>query len=251
MRRNVLFIILIISIFINAVLYNQNINSYRQNKILRIDPAGLLYFHETNKLIRGQNGNKTKIVLFGDSRIYQWNPAPVIPGCEIINRGIPGDTTFRSLLRIKNDLISLKPDIVIIEIGVNDCNFIGVLPELENYIIGNCKNNITQIINILNKSKIRTLFLTIFPASTVPIYRLPFWSEKTRKYINEINSLLKKENSKYIKIVNCDEIFLENDKMKNNYANDLFHINKNAYASLNDYIRPHLETYIKDINSRN
>jgi lysophospholipase L1-like esterase len=255
MRRKYIFltliIFLLISIIINVALFKQNIICFRQNKILQIDPLNLLYFYETNNRFKKHTGNKIKIVLFGDSRISQWDPVPLIPGCEIINRGIPGDTTSRSLLRIENDLLLLKPDIAIIQIGINDCNSIGVLPELEKYIIVNCKNNITQIMNILNKSKIRTLFLTIFPPSSVPLYRLPFWSEKTRDYINEINSILFQPNAKYIRIVNCDEIFFENNKMKNNYSRDLLHINRKAYIRLNDYIRPYLEKYITEINQRN
>jgi lysophospholipase L1-like esterase len=237
----ILLFFLLVSIIIDVLLILQNIESYRENRKSRIDPSNEIFFHESNKILRGLPGNKTKVVLFGDSRINQWEPLPSLPGCKIINRGIPGDTTPRSLLRIENDLVSLNPDFVIVELGINDLNSIGFLPEMENYIIKNCKNNIAQMIDILNKKKIKTLFLTIYPVSTVPFYRLPFWSEKTRIYIKEMNDYLLQQNSQYVKILNCDEIFLKDDKMKKEYAMDMLHLNRNAYIRLNDFISPYLD----------
>lgn len=41
-------------------------------------------------------------------------------GIEIVNRGVPGDTTARGLERLETDVVALKPALVIVELGGND-----------------------------------------------------------------------------------------------------------------------------------
>ena len=41
-------------------------------------------------------------------------------GVEIVNRGIPGNTTAQGLARLDKDVLSLKPSLVIVELGGND-----------------------------------------------------------------------------------------------------------------------------------
>jgi acyl-CoA thioesterase-1 len=41
-------------------------------------------------------------------------------GRPVINKGVPGDTTSSALLRLKADVLSQDPDIVLITLGAND-----------------------------------------------------------------------------------------------------------------------------------
>lgn len=246
----VLFILIIISVLLNIFLFNYAVKLYQQQKKIQIDPLHSLQFNGINNNISGKTENKIRIIMFGDSRIYQWNPLPDISGCEFINRGIPGDTTSLSVLRVERDILSLKPDIVIIEIGVNDCNGIGTLPELNEFIISNCKKNINEIIYRLKKKNIKTILLSVFPVGSVCLHQLPFWSERTRDAIKEINRYIFKYDSDLIKTINCDTIFLENEKIKKEYANDMLHLNQKAYILLNNHIKPYLVNFIKDTDQR-
>jgi lysophospholipase L1-like esterase len=72
-----------------------------------------------------------KVVCFGDSTTA---PRPgVVTYCEslqkefsagdradIINRGVPGDTTANARARFQHDLLDLRPDLVFILFGIND-----------------------------------------------------------------------------------------------------------------------------------
>ena len=69
-----------------------------------------------------------RIVCFGDSltacggeggRYTDWL-ADSLPDCEIINKGIGGDTLAGGRARFQKDVIESKPDIVVIELGAND-----------------------------------------------------------------------------------------------------------------------------------
>jgi lysophospholipase L1-like esterase len=69
------------------------------------------------------------IVCFGDSLTYgtganrgQDYPSQLseLIGKPVINTGVPGDTTARALKRLGRDVLSQKPDIVLITLGGND-----------------------------------------------------------------------------------------------------------------------------------
>lgn len=69
-----------------------------------------------------------RIVCFGDSltacggeggRYTDWL-AKYLPHCQIINKGIGGDTLAGGRARFQKDVLDLKPDLVVIELGAND-----------------------------------------------------------------------------------------------------------------------------------
>ena len=69
------------------------------------------------------------IVCFGDSLTYGTGASPGMDypsrlaeklGQEVINAGIPGDTTASALIRLKKDVLSESPGLVLITLGGND-----------------------------------------------------------------------------------------------------------------------------------
>jgi len=52
-------------------------------------------------------------------------------GLELINKGVPGDTTVSALKRLDEDVLSLKPALVIVQLGGND--FLQRLPQDETF----------------------------------------------------------------------------------------------------------------------
>lgn len=71
---------------------------------------------------------KTRIVCFGDSLTSCGGPGgrysdwlvQMFPDCEIINRGIGGDTLGGGRKRFARDVMELRPDILVFELGAND-----------------------------------------------------------------------------------------------------------------------------------
>ncbi|MEC8942866.1 MAG: GDSL-type esterase/lipase family protein, partial [Verrucomicrobiota bacterium] len=62
------------------------------------------------------------LVFLGDSIMQGWgnNMGNSFPGVKVANRGISGDTTRGVLIRLEEDVLSLKPSGVVILIGTND-----------------------------------------------------------------------------------------------------------------------------------
>jgi len=64
-----------------------------------------------------------RVVFFGDSITQGWGEeggAQFFPGKGYLNRGISGQTTAQMLVRFRQDVIALKPAVVVILAGTND-----------------------------------------------------------------------------------------------------------------------------------
>jgi lysophospholipase L1-like esterase len=62
------------------------------------------------------------VVLLGDSITQGWGEdfSAAFPGLKIANRGISGDTTRGVLIRLREDVLALRPRVVVLLIGTND-----------------------------------------------------------------------------------------------------------------------------------
>lgn len=63
-----------------------------------------------------------QIVFFGDSQIALWPMQSSFGVLPIKNRGLSGDFVTKSRKRFEEEVLSLKPDIIVILIGTNDLN---------------------------------------------------------------------------------------------------------------------------------
>jgi lysophospholipase L1-like esterase len=81
--------------------------------------------------------DRNAVVFLGDSITQGWADglASAFPGLKVANRGISGDTTRGVLIRLREDVLALRPAAVVLLIGTNDLEE-GAAPEV---IAGNLK----------------------------------------------------------------------------------------------------------------
>ena len=86
------------------------------------DWAGLIRYGSENTEIRPPAPGENRVVFLGDQITEFWGrgKAPFFPGKPYYNRGIAGQTTPQMLVRFRQDVISLKPKVVVIHAGAND-----------------------------------------------------------------------------------------------------------------------------------
>lgn len=91
-----------------------------QNDVMKNDWANLKKYDSENKELLSDPNSK-RIVFMGDSITEFWkvNDSSFFDKSKI-NRGISGQTTSQMVLRFPQDVISLKPEAVIILAGIND-----------------------------------------------------------------------------------------------------------------------------------
>ncbi len=237
--------LIIAGLFItDIILINAVFNYHKNLKWIKTDPWNR-EFYENENLKLEKKGNRCRILLAGDSRIYQWKDIPAIEGCEIINRGISGETTAGLLLRFENDVIALRPDVVVIETGINDLTTIGVWPARYDFIKSNCIANLDKIIDVLKEKKIDVIILTVFPSSDVSIIRRIVWSHRIEKAVKEVNEHIKMINKKGVSVINCDAIFISDNGLRDELYTDTLHINRLAYYELNNKIQSAVKEIIR------
>jgi lysophospholipase L1-like esterase len=219
------------SVFVNFLLYNRVNKYYAELNQTRLDPLGLNYYPVNSKLVA--KTNRSRVVFFGDSRAASWI-APKIDRYEFINRGISSQTSAQTIDRFSAHVRSLKPDLVIVQVGVNDLKTIALFPERKQEIVANCQANIKRIIQESRKLGAVVMVTTIFPAGEVPLERKPFWSDKIGLAIKEVNTYITTLADD--KTIVFDTYSLLADRrglMLPQYRLDELHFNKQGYTILN------------------
>jgi lysophospholipase L1-like esterase len=92
-----------------------------QRKLLS-DWGGLTRYGSENTEIRPPKPGENRVVFFGDDFTELWGAGKTefFPGKPYLNRGIARQTSAQMLVRFRQDVIALKPKVVVIQAGSND-----------------------------------------------------------------------------------------------------------------------------------
>src|ERR1700683_31206 len=98
------------------------LDQYRANRIaVYTDDFGeLKRYREANVALKPPAAGENRVVFFGDSITDIWKLDEYFSRKGYINRGIGGQTTPQMLVRFRQDVIDLRPKVVIILAGTND-----------------------------------------------------------------------------------------------------------------------------------
>jgi lysophospholipase L1-like esterase len=231
----------------DVVLYRQATRTYVELQRVRLDPTGSAVFEAANRALAPAEPGRKRVIYFGDSRIAMWEDLPKPGRCQAINRGMGSETTAQLLMRLDRDVLALRPDVVVIEMGVNDLKNLGVFPDRQQQIIDRCTQNTDLLIERLAKANVRVLILTIFPVGDVPLIRRPLWSDKSLDAIAAFNRRLRSQKDPRVVVVDCDITLSEGGRMKRVYALDTLHLTAQGYQALNQLIEPVLAASLETL----
>lgn len=228
----VLSLLLLVSIAANYVLYKQGRDYYLQLNGVRLDPLGLTAYPDfaKNEIF---TKDKPVVVFLGDSRAADW-PAPNIENFKFVNRGIGAQTTTQVLERFPYHVPALHPDIILIQVGINDLKSIPLFPERKADIIASCKANITGLVELSLQTGARVILTTIFPLGQIPVERRPFWSDDVTISISEVNAFIATLEGENVEIFNTAPVLSNSEGIvDSSYSKDFLHLNEEGYAVLN------------------
>jgi len=109
--------------------------------------------------------NDQRIVFMGNSITEGWsNIHPeFFEGKPYVNRGISGQTTPQMLVRFRQDVVELNPQIVIINAGIND-----IAGNTGPSTLGMIMDNIKSMAEIASANKIKVILASVLPAYDFP-----------------------------------------------------------------------------------
>lgn len=102
----------------SVAVLEQRLASYRR---LLSDWGGLTRYGSEDSELKPPAPGENRVVFIGDQIIESWGrTSPFFPGRPYLNRGIGGQTSPQMLVRFRQDVIALKPRVVVIQAGTND-----------------------------------------------------------------------------------------------------------------------------------
>ena len=141
----------------SAAAFEQELARYRH---ILGDWAGLTRYGSENSELPPAAPGEQRVVFLGDQITELWGQgsAKFFIGKPYVNRGIVGQTTAQMLVRFRQDVIALKPRVVVIHGGTNDLT--GVLGPSTEATVG---DNITSMSELAKANGIRVVLASVTP----------------------------------------------------------------------------------------
>lgn len=127
-----------------------------------------------------------RVVFFGDSITDGWDLAQSFPGKNYINRGIGGQTTAQMLVRFRQDVLNLRPQVVVIHAGTNDVA--GNTGPVSNLDI---EENIMTFTELAKLHDIQVVIASILPVHDANPASQDLFAQRPRERIVALNRWLK------------------------------------------------------------
>lgn len=129
------------------------------------DWAGLEHFTEANKTVAPPVEGAHRVVFMGNSITIGWiNSRPeFFKGKPYINRGISGQTTPQMLLRFRQDVIDLRPKVVVILAGTND-----IAGNTGPMTLKQIADNMASMSELAVQNNIKVVLSSVLPAYDYP-----------------------------------------------------------------------------------
>ncbi len=130
---------------------------------LLVDFGGLKRFKEANAMLAAPKPGENRVVFMGDSITQGWKLDESFPGKPYINRGISGQTTPQMVVRFRQDVIDLKPKVVVILAGIND-----IAGNTGPMTLEQTEGNIASMAELARANGIRVVLCSVLPAFDFP-----------------------------------------------------------------------------------
>src|ERR1700675_981056 len=136
------------------------LDQYRASRIaIYTDDFGeLSRYRDADAKLKPLVAGENRVVFLGDSITDYWKLADYFPGKPYINRGIDGQTTPQMLVRFRQDVINLRPTVLVVLAGTND--IAGVTGPARNEDI---EANYASMAELAHAHGIRMVFASVLP----------------------------------------------------------------------------------------
>jgi lysophospholipase L1-like esterase len=127
---------------------------------LLVDWAGLIRYGSENSELPKPVSGEDRVVFLGDEITEFWGRGNTkfFPGKPYLNRGLRGQTSPQMLVRFRQDVIALKPKVVVILAGANDlASITGPITQAM------FAENMMSIVELAKANKIRVVLASLTP----------------------------------------------------------------------------------------
>lgn len=232
-----LLLALLVSAFLNLYFIKLGRHFFRELSLARLDPLGSApaQVENADKARLGTAPDQRVVVLVGDSRAAAW-PAPEgLTGFSFVNRGVNGHTAVQTQQRFAQHIAPLQPDIVVIQVGINDLHAIAVLSDDKEAIIRGCQETIAALVKQSQDAGATVILTTIIPAQFPTLADRLVWSDEVETAVHTVNTFIRAQQTDGVVILDAQALLADkNGRLASQYATDFLHVNEPGYAILNE-----------------
>lgn len=131
----------------------------RQHRLM-VDFGGLTHYGSDNSELKPPGAGENRVVFLGDQVTEEWGAGSgaFFPGQPYLNRGIRRQTSPQMLVRFHQDVIALRPKVVIVQAGIND--LAGVTGPATEETIG---ENLASMTELAKFNGIQVVLASVLP----------------------------------------------------------------------------------------
>ncbi len=152
-------------IITSILIYLSLVACSSEKKLVEQDWPNLKYYRSKNLKLGYPSKSEKRVVFMGNSITEGWPTLQpeFFESKSYINRGISGQTTPQMLIRFRQDVIDLKPKLVLILAGIND-----IAGNTGPSNVTMITNNIISMAQLAKSNKIKVIICSILPAKDFP-----------------------------------------------------------------------------------
>jgi lysophospholipase L1-like esterase len=191
------------------------------------DWPNIKHYSKANDNLPAPAAGEKRVVYMGDSITDFWigNDSTFFKSKPYYDRGISGQTTGQMLLRFREDVINLKPAVVVILAGINDIAENNGPSKLEDVM-----GNIISMAELARANHIKVVLSSVMPAAAFP-WRPSIDPKPKVKALNEMIKDYAAKN-KFIYLDYFTAMADENAGLPKNLSKDGVHPNLEGYKMM-------------------
>jgi lysophospholipase L1-like esterase len=164
------------------------LDEYRASRIAVFtdDFGQLARYRAANAALKPPVRGENRVVFFGDSITDMWKLEDYFPGKPYLNRGIGGQTTPQMLVRFRQDVIDLRPKVVIILAGTND-----IAGNTGPMRLEDIQANYASFAELARENHIAVVFSSVLPVHNYTPESQDFFAQRPPEKILALNRWLK------------------------------------------------------------
>ncbi len=164
------------------------LDQYRARRIaVFFDDFGqLARYRAADEALGPPAAGEKRVVFFGDSITDIWKLDEYFPGKGYINRGIGGQTTPQMLVRFRQDVIDLRPKVVLILAGTND-----IAGNTGPMRLEDIEADYASLAELAREHGISVIYCSVLPIHNYTERSKDFFAQRSTEKILELNRWLK------------------------------------------------------------
>ena len=237
MKSKIIFTSLLFSF---SLLSLSNLNA--QNKVDQnwVEWTNFKKYATQNSTVPEPAPNKKRVVFLGNSIFEGWlNLRPeFFAGKPYYDRGISGQTTPQMLLRFYDDVVELKPAVLVLKAGIND-----IAENTGPYNPHHTFNNLKAIVLLAKANNIKVVLCSVLPANDFKWRPGLDPADKVIALNENLKAFAKSSGVLYLDLYSS--VVDDKKGMKKEYSGDGVHPNVDGYKVMEPLVEKAIETVMK------